>query len=209
MSLKQELATFAEQMSQQAPKEVLETLGGFIGSIAESGLLEKALRKGDTAPNFSLKDDAGRATTLSELTADKPLVLSFNRGNWCPFCNIELTAWQREQGNLEKANFVMIMPQTQAHSAQIKTNKRLSYQILVDTNNKVAEQFGLKFRLTEPVQKIHNAFGMDIPAHNGEDSYELPLAATYVINQDRIIAYAYLNPNWMERAEPSEVLSQL
>ena len=209
MSLKQELSNFAEQMSAQAPKEVLETLGGFIGQLNESGIANQALKEGDEAPNFTLKDDSGNTVSLIELTKDKPLILSFNRGNWCPFCNIEYAAWQREQGHLGGANFAMIMPQLAEKSATIKSEKGLTYQILEDRENKVASQFGLKFQLTEPLQEIHKAFGMDIPAHNGDSSYELPLAATYVIDQNQKIKYAYINPNWMERAEPGEVLSQI
>lgn len=209
MSLQQELADFATQMSRQAPKEVLETLGGFIGQVAESGILDTALKVGDTAPNFTLEDESGNTVQLSSLIQDKPLVLSFNRGNWCPFCNIEFAAWQKEQGNLNKANFVMVMPQTKEKSAQLKSEKGFSYQILTDTGNKVADQFGIKFQLTKPVRDIHHAFGMDIPAHNGDNSYELPLAATYVIDQNRQIKYAYINPNWMERAEPADVLSHI
>ena len=209
MSLQEDLSNFATQMSAQAPKEVLETLGGFIGKLNESGITNKALKKGDQAPDFSLQDDEGNTVTLKELTKNKPLILSFNRGNWCPFCNIEFAAWQRELDNLDKANFAMIMPQLRAKSAQVKSEKGLTYQILEDKGNAVADQFGLKFQLTKPVQEIHKAFGMDIPAHNGDDSFDLPMPATYVIDQDQRIKYAYLNPNWMERAEPSEVLSNI
>lgn len=209
MSLQQDLSNFATQMSAQAPKEVLETIGGFIGGLSESGIAEKALKKGDTVPNFSLQDDAGNTVSLQELTKDKPLILSFNRGNWCPFCNIEYAAWQKEQANLDKANFAMIMPQLQERSAQVKTEKGLTYRILADKGNKVATQFGLKFQFTGPLQDIHKAFGMDIPAHNGDSTFELPISATYVIDQNQQVKYAYVNPNWMERAEPSNILSHL
>lgn len=145
MSLKQELSNFAEQMSAQAPQEVLETLGAFIGKLNEDGIADQALKVGDKAPDFILKDDSGNHISLSEMTNDKPLILSFNRGNWCPFCNIEYAAWQKEQHNLGKANFAMIMPQLAEKSLEMKSEKGLTYQILEDKANKVAAQFGLKF----------------------------------------------------------------
>lgn len=209
MSLKQDLSNFAEQMSAQAPKDVLEALGGFIGQLNESGLATNALKEGDVVPNFTLKDQIGNDVSLTTMIKDKPLVLSFNRGNWCPFCNLEFNAWQEEQVNMDKANFVMIMPQLAEKSAEVKFKKGLTYQILEDKGNEVANQFGLKFQLPENLQAIHKAFEMDIPAHNGDETYELPLAATYVIGQNQKIKFAYVNPNWMERAEPSEVLSHL
>jgi len=209
MNLKKELADFAEQMSKQAPKEVLRTMGEEIGKLAQSGITESAKSIGDIAPDFELENSDGIKVSLSSLLENGNVVISFNRGNWCPFCNLEFKALQEAISEIKEvgSNTVVISPQLPIMSRQLKQDNGLTYDILYDKGNEVAKQFGISFALLESLRSIHDAFGMDIPAHNGDNSFELPLAATYVVNKDRKIIYAYLNTNWMERAEPEEFLA--
>lgn len=209
MNLKKELADFAEQMSKQAPKEVLQTMGEEIGKLAQSGITESAKSRGDIALDFELENSDGIKVSLGGLLEQGNVVLSFNRGNWCPFCNLEFKALQEAVTEIEEAsaNMVVISPQLPIMSRQLKQDNGFTYDILYDKGNEVAKNFGISFALPEALRPIHDAFGMDIPAHNGDNSFELPLAATYVINKNREIVYAYLNANWMDRAEPEEFLA--
>jgi len=211
MSLKQELSDFAEQMTKQAPPEVLQTMGGEIGKLSHSGIIEGAKTVGDKAPNFILENSDGVKVSLHDLIEKENVVLSFNRGNWCPFCNMEFKALQNSISEIKQtgANLVVISPQLPIMSRELKLKNGFEYDILYDKGNVVAKQFGIAFALPEPLQPIHETFGMDIPAHNGDNSFELPLAATYVINRDGKITYAYLNANWMERAEPEDFIRSL
>ena len=211
MSLKEELGAFAQQMSQNAPQEVLETMGAEIGKLAKSGLMDSALKVGDRAPDFELKDSNGNTVDLNTLTEKGAVVISFNRGNWCPFCNIEFKHLQNTLNEIKRAgaNLIVISPQLQKKSAQLITQNGLSYPILYDKENEVAKKFGISFTLAESLRPIHKAFEMDIPAHNGDESFGLPVPATYVINSNKEIIFASVNPNWMERAESKEYLAIL
>jgi peroxiredoxin len=209
MNLKKELSDFAEQMSKQAPKEVLQTMGEEIQKLAQSGITESAKSQGDIAPDFELENSDGIKVSLGSLLELGNVVISFNRGNWCPFCNLEFKALQEAVSDIKEvgSNMVVISPQLPIMSRQLKQDNGFTYDILYDKGNEVAKQFGISFALSKSLRPIHDAFGMDIPAHNGDNSFELPLAATYVINKDRRIIYAYLNANWMERAEPEDFLT--
>jgi len=211
MNLTKELSDFAEQMSKQAPPEVLQTMGEEIGKLAQSGIIEKAKSKGDKAPYFTLENSDGKQISLSNLLEKGSVVLSFNRGNWCPFCNLEFKALQESISAIKNtgANLVVISPQLPIMSRELKQKNGFEYDILYDKGNEVAKQFGISFALPEPLRPIHDAFGMDIPAHNGNTSFELPLATTYVINKDGNITYSYINANWMKRAEPNEVIAEI
>jgi len=209
MNLKKELNNFAEQMSKQAPPEVLKTMGKEIGNLATSGIIESAKKKGDKAPSFNLENSDGKIVNLNDLLKKGSVIISFNRGNWCPFCNLEFKALQKSVKEIKEAgaNLIVISPQLPILSKELKTQNNFTFDILYDKKNLVAKQFGIAFALPEPLRPIHDAFGMDIPAHNGDNSFELPLAATYVVNKEGIITYAYINANWMERAEPSELVN--
>jgi len=211
MNLKQELSDFATQMSKQAPPEVLQIMGEEIGKLAQSGIVENAKSVGDKAPNFILENSEGNNVSLGNLLEKGSVVLSFNRGNWCPFCNLEFKALQESVSEIKEAgaNLVVISPQLPILSRELKHKNGFVYDILYDKGNEVAKQFGIAFALPEPLRPIHEAFGMDIPAHNGDNTFELPLAATYVIDKKGEITYAYVNANWMERAEPEEFISLL
>ena len=102
-----------------------------------------------------------------------------------------------------------VLPQLREKSKDLQNEHAFSFEMLEDKGNVVAEEYGLTFRLGEAAQTIHQNFGMDIPQHNGDSSYSLPFAATYGIRKDGEIAYSYVNANWMERAEPGEVMKAL
>ncbi len=211
MTLKEELGAFAQQMSQNAPKDVLETMGAEIGKLAQSGIAENSLKTGSLAPAFELQDSKGNLISLESLTKKGSVVISFNRGNWCPFCNIEFKHLQQSVEAVKKAgaNLIVIAPQLPEKSNELIAQNNFDFPVLYDKGNEVAKKFGLAFTLAEPLRPIHKAFQMDIPAHNGDERYELPVPATYVVNQNNEITFAYVNPNWMERANTEEYLSVL
>lgn len=211
MNLKEELVAFAQQMSENAPQEVLETMGAEIGKLAESGIMNTALKIGDKAPAFELKNSEGDTVSLNTLTEKGAVVISFNRGNWCPFCNIEFKHLQNTVNEIKNAgaNLVVISPQLQEKSKELIDQNRLDYPILFDKGNEVSKKFGIVFTLAESLRPIHKAFEMDIPAHNGDESFTLPVPATFVINRNSEIVFASVNPNWMERTEAHEYLSVL
>ncbi|GAB4512155.1 MAG: peroxiredoxin-like family protein [Allomuricauda sp.] len=206
-TLSEELRDFSNEMSKNIPSEALTTIISEIDKLSKSGIVENALNVGDKVPDFELEDSYGNVISLDSMVALGPAVISFNRGNWCPFCNIDFKHLQKNVAAIEKSgsNLFVISPQLKEKSAQLKEENGYEYPILHDSHNKVAKQFGICFTLSDELKTIHKSFGMDISGHNGEATFELPIPATYVVNQNKEIVYAYINPNWMERAQIEDV----
>lgn len=181
-----------------------------LDAITESGILDKAKNVGDMAPNFSLKNALGEEVSLEDYLAKGPVVLVWYRGGWCPYCNLNLHFLQEELPNFQAqgANLLALTPELPDQSMSTSEKHHLAFEVLSDMGNQVAKEYGLVFKLTDEVAEIYNAkFGLN--EHNGDTSNELPLAATYVIDTNGKIAYAFLSADYRERAEPSEITAFL
>ncbi len=170
-----------------------------------------ALKVGDTAPDFELPDAMGRTVRLSEMLASGPVVLAFYRGSWCPYCNRELRGLQLALPNVEAAaaRMVAVSPQTPDSSLTIVERQNLTFPVLSDAGNRVARAFGLVFRVDDEVRQQYRAAGIDLTRSNGDDSWELPVPATYVVAPDRTITYAFVEADYTRRAAPADVVAAL
>ncbi|NDI86358.1 peroxiredoxin-like family protein [Undibacterium crateris] len=148
---------------------------------------------------------------MSGLLAQGPLVLNFYRGLWCPYCNLELAALQKSLATIEglNATLVAVSPQTPEASAATASKLGLSFKVLVDQGNQLAWEFGLVFTLSESLRPIYAAIGIDLPAANGDNSFMLPMPATYIIARDGTIAYAFVDADYTHRMEPSDMCAVL
>src|SRR5262245_32168076 len=196
---------------QQAPAHVVDAIERAIRQLAESGLVERALQVGDRAPAFVLPDALGRNVESGSLLAGGPLVISFYRGAWCPYCNLELQAWQRHLPELRAlgATLVALSPQTPDASLTLAEKHALAFPVLSDLGHRVARQFGIVFTLDSSLRLVHEVFGVDLPAHNGDSSFELPVPATYLVDRDGTVAGAWVDVDYRRRAEPSQVVARL
>jgi peroxiredoxin len=210
-TLAQQLQQQREKSAQKIPAEMRRVMKEKTEELARSGLVEKSLKVGDKAPDFDLPNANGKAVRLSELLQHGPVVVAFYRGGWCPYCNLELRALQKSLAEIEKlgAQLVTISPQTPDSSLSTQQKDELQFQVLSDKHNTVARQFGLVFTLPEEIRSIYKSFGHDLAARNGDDRFELPFPATYVIGQDRIIRFAFANADYTKRAEPADILAVL
>ncbi len=140
-----------------------------------------------------------------------PVVLNFYRGGWCPYCNLELNAYQKHLQEINElgASFVAISPQTPDKSLSTAEKNELKFQVLSDVGNKIADQFGLVFKLPTELQELYNNFGISLPKFNGDESWELPMPGTYVISKDGNVQYAFADADYTKRAEPDEVIVKL
>lgn len=208
-TLSEQLLAFQAEFAGNAPAEVKSTMTEATQELAASGLLKRVLAVGATAPDFELPNATGTMVRLSELLSQGPVVLNFYRGEWCPYCNLELRAFQLMQAEFEAAGaqLVAISPELPDHSLSVTEKHELAYPVLSDVGNAVSKTFGLVFVLAEALRPIYLNFGLDIPANNGDDSYELPFPATFVIDRDRTIRYSFADADYTKRAEPSEVLA--
>jgi len=210
-TLASELQAVTASVRAQAPAHVVDTIDNAVQQLAASGLAEGALRVGQPAPSFVLPDATGRSVDSKALLARGPLVISFYRGAWCPYCNLELRAWQQHLPELRAlgATLVAISPQTPDASLSLAEKHALAFPVLSDHGNRVARQFGIVFALDAGLREVHEAFGVDLPATNGDASYELPVPATYLVDADATIGGAWIDVDYRRRAEPTLVLTRL
>jgi peroxiredoxin len=216
MALQDRLDTFkADFVSgrwlRQPSKEVLDTMHRATDELIRSGQAQRAKKAGDTAPVFTLNDPDGKPVSSRELLAQGPLVISFYRGVWCPYCNLELQALQEAFAEITArgASLVAISPQTAPNSRKSQRENKLDFPILSDRKSEVANAFGIRFALPDYLVELYKGFKNDLPTFNDDPSWVLPMPARYVIGIDGIIAYAEVNPDYTQRPDPSELLPVL
>ncbi|WP_282014645.1 peroxiredoxin-like family protein [Marinifilum flexuosum] len=210
--LDQELKKIMNDFSQSAPDEVKEIIGKGISTLAESDLLANAIKEGHKAPDFVLTNHQGEKVSLSNMLQNGPVVLTWYRGGWCPFCNMQLQYLQRSLPAFQElgASLLALTPEKPDGSLSVKEKNELEFEVLSDFNNGVAKSYGIVFKLNDEVSDLYkNTFGLDLEAYNDTDSDELPVPATYVIDKTGLVKYAYLNADYTQRAEPHEMIEVL
>ena len=175
--------------------------------LVESGQAERTVKAGDLAPVFSLPDADGAIFDTRKHLARGPLVVTFYRGVWCPYCNLDLQALEAARGEIESrgASLVALSMQNAANSRKSLRDNRLGFPILVDFEGAVADRFGLRIKLPDQLVEVYKQFGNDLARINGEPSWTLPMPARYVIDRDGVVAYAEVNPDYTMRPDPSEL----
>ncbi|MDO6803589.1 peroxiredoxin-like family protein [Wenyingzhuangia sp. 1_MG-2023] len=209
-SLKSILNEKKEDFNQKADETRKEIYQEGIKAVENSGILSKAKNVGDTAPNFILNNALGEAVELYDFLKKGSVILTWYRGGWCPYCNLTLHQMQLELPNFEAygATLIALTPELPDKSLSTIEKNELKFEVLSDLGNEVAKEYGTVFKLTDDVAEIYNN-AFDLNAYNGDDSNELPLAATYIINQKGRIVYAFLDTDYRNRAEPSEITKNL
>jgi peroxiredoxin len=192
-------------------RERLDAMHRATAELIASGQAQRAKKAGDTAPDFTLLDADGKPVAARELLAKGPLVVSFYRGVWCPYCNLELQALQAALPEITArgASLVAISPQTGANSRKSQRDNKLGFAILSDTDSAVANAFGIRFALPDYLVEVYKTFGNNLPVINDDPAWVLPMPARYVIDTDGTIAYAEVNPDYTQRPDPSELLPVL
>jgi peroxiredoxin len=190
---------------------MVEVMHRAVEDLIASGAQNRALKAGDKAPAFTLPDPDGNPVSSSELLAKGPLVLTFYRGAWCPYCNFDLSALEQARADIEArgASLVAISQQTAPNSRKSQRQNGLGFPILGDHGGEIAAQFGLRWTLPDDLREVQKALGADLTTFNGEDSWTLPMPARYVIAQDGMIAFAEVNADYTKRPEPSAIFPVL
>lgn len=172
---------------------------------------EAPLVVGDVAPNFKLRNAAGKWVELESTLQRGPVVLSFYRGVWCPYCNKELKGLEKILPQAEElgATVLALSPEMRAHVKDNVKKNGLSFDLLSDKDNKVAKLFGVSFELDDKTVDKYDNYGIDVAKHNGTGKHELPIPATYVIDTDRTIRYAFVEENYAKRAKTRDILKAL
>lgn len=193
------------------PPDVAAAYAAGLDRVRAAGIAEGALGVGEAAPEFTLPDSAGRPVGLRDLIADGPLVICFFRGGWCPYCTLELRAYEELLPAFTDAGVgvVAIGPEVPAVALRTATAQSLTFPVLADVGNVVASAFRLVHDLTPEVRGIHARQGVDLPARTAQPPEEvtLPLPATYVVDVHGIVRFAFVDADYTQRAEPTDVLA--
>jgi peroxiredoxin len=199
-----------EASAQNASEEKKRIYAEGIEAVKNSGILENALNVGDKAPDFVLNNALNNPISLYDELKNGPVILTWYRGGWCPYCNITLQFLQNKLPEFQQAGATLIAltPELPDKSLSTSEKNELQFSVLSDVGNKVGKSYGVVFELTTDVASIYeDAFGMS--DYNGDESYQLPLAATYIIDQNGIIKYAFLDADYRKRAEPNDLIEVL
>ncbi|NER49547.1 MAG: AhpC/TSA family protein [Symploca sp. SIO1A3] len=211
MTLTNELAQFKEQFRQNQPEIVKTTMAQATQDLIDTGIADQSLKLGAQMPPVSLPNATGQTVNVNQLLESCPVVISFYRGGWCPYCNFELRALQAKLPEIQAlgASLVTISPQTPDSSLSTAEKNALEFEVLSDVGNQVARAFGLVFTVSESLRPLYAQFGIDLPASNGDETFELPIPATYIIDSDGTVALAFADPDYTQRLEPTEIITAL
>jgi peroxiredoxin len=211
VSLQDDLDALRAEFVRSAPPGRAELYDAKVEELLRTFPIDKALRTGDYAPDFTLANPSRRPVSLAGLLRGGPAVVTFYRGGWCPYCNLQLRAYQQVLGEITAlgAELVAISPQLPDGSMSTAEMNRLSFGVLSDLGNRVARSFGLVYSLPQELRAALASNNKALPGINGDNSWELPLPATYVIASDRRITLAEIELDYRERLEPDAIITAL
>ena len=211
MGLEQQLAEFKEQFLRTAPAGRAALYEAKVEELRTSFALEAVVGIGAIAPDFRLPDVKGDLVSLTDLLRHGPIVVTFYRGGWCPYCNIQLRAYQAALPQITAlgARLVAISPQLPEQSLSTAQADELTFYVLSDVGNQAARRFGLVYALPEELRAALRSNNKALPGINGDESWELPVPATYVIAQDGRITLAYVEVDYRKRLGPEAILDAL
>ncbi len=204
-----EIKNYQDSFIQKVPLEVQEIMLNATKVLEKEKISKNALKNNDSAKNFSLPNALNKKVSLDDVLENNNfVVLNFYRGLWCPYCNLELQALKNINDELKDLDtqLIAISPQTPDASLSTKEKNDLDFEVLSDSHNKVAKDYGLVFSLAQELRPIYKSFGIDIEGLNQDNSYELPMPATYVINKKKEIIYTFVDEDYTKRCEPQTIL---
>src|SRR5271169_1648714 len=200
MSLKEQLAEYRTGWYKRVPAERQAIMQRHIDELRSGTISRTMLKVGDHAPAIVL-ENAKRATVdVGTLLKKGPVIVTFYRGGWCPYCNLELKAYQQILPEIASAgaSVVAISPEKPDDTLSTAEKNALSFEVLSDLGQKVGRAFGLVYDFSDELKSAYKEFGIDIPGKNGAEDWALPISATYVIDRDGTIIYAYTDADYRD-----------
>ena len=210
-SLKAAIDAYDAGKNQRVPADILAVMDRSTQELKDSGIEQRALKTGDTVPDFVLPNQHGQTRRLSDLLQRAPVVLNVYRGGWCPYCNMEMKALHDALPAIEAhgAQLVGLTPEQPDMALASAERNGLAIDILSDAGNRVSEQLGLVFELPQALRPIYEKFGIDLPAYNGDRTFRLPVPASYIIDRQGVIRFHFVNADYTLRLEPDAIVAQL
>ena len=211
MDLPASLSQLTAAIEQETSPRLLQVIRQFIEELQRRRVAQRSLQPGDTVPNFSLKNQHQRTVSLYDQLNEGPVVLKFYRGGWCPYCKLELKAWQHElpEVNFSGAQLLAVTPENISNIIHTVRKNALDFPVLHDVNSEVAYAFGLSVILSNHIQAFYRSLGLNLSMRNADMKVRLPLPATYVIGTDFTVQYAFVDEDYRNRAPLPEILRLL
>lgn len=212
MTLKEQLKKRADGTKQKLAADKHAIMNNATMALVDMDFSKMTLRTGDSVKDFTLTNAINNEITLSEILKNKMVVLTFYRGGWCPYCNMALRALEAVLPEIVSngASLVAISPELPNKSLSTIEKNELSFEVLSDVDNTVAKNFNLVFSMPKDLQALYkDEWNIRVDEHNGNEDYELPLAATYIINKSHEIIYHFVTERYTERAEPIDIITVL
>ncbi len=205
-ALQQDLDAFRAEWARKAPEEAQTLIADQIAALEGDGAEARILPMGALLPDLTLPDATGRPRALRDFG---PAVIVFYRGGWCPYCNLQLRAWQKRLPDLAARGLalVAISPQQPDHSLSTTERNALTFPVLSDSEDKAGQAFGVSFALPEELIALYRRFGHDLPAVNGPAGWRLPMPATFLVGPDGRIHFARAEADYRRRVDPDAVLA--
>lgn len=212
MTFQNDLDSFRAGWESRVGETIAQLIAGDIEDLRDSGVLERAAKPGDVLPaTANLRDQHNRPYDLARLVSGKPVILTFYRGGWCPYCNLELRAYQALLASIraEGAELVAVSPELPDYSLSTAEKNDLGFTVLSDVGGELAASLGIRFTLSDAVRPFYEKAGHALPEHNGDGVWALPMPATFVIEQGGRIANAFIEPDYRKRIDPMDALAAL
>jgi peroxiredoxin len=205
MSLAIQLTAADEQFRQFAPESAQQIIYSAKSGFKDSFKPSSTIQVGDVLPEFRLSDAVGKDVSSSDLLAKGPLLLTFYRGEWCPFCNLALSAMQKrlDEFKAKGVTLVAISPELPDTALSMVEKHALKFPVLSDVGNKYAKQLGIVFVQPDSMRPFFSGHGVDFKARNGDDTLAVPVPATFLVDINGIVRNSFVDPDYTKRLEPS------
>lgn len=209
--LKTDLEAFKSEWETRVGSDSAQLIAGDIENLRGTGILDRAAKPGTAIPPTHMRDVHNEPFDLIAHLADRPAIITFYRGGWCPYCNLELRAYNAILDDVLAlgADLVAVTPETPDHSLDTSEKNDLRYTVLTDEQGALAEALGIQFTLSDDVRPYYEKAGHFLPERNGNGVWTLPIPATFVTSPGGRIAQAFIDPDYRQRTEPSAALDAL
>ena len=211
MLLQTELDRFQAGWRGKVGDEIANTISQDNARLLASGLADRALKAGDRLPDVTLPNAVNQPVSILSRLEKGPVVITFYRGGWCPYCSLELRAYQAALAKIRAAGGdpIAVSPETPDNALSTAEKNALSFTVLSDAGGLLADALGIRFDIADPIITLYQQFGHDLPQHNGDGRWSLPIPATYVVGQNGIIQLAFVDPDYRKRLDPAEAVKAI
>lgn len=208
--LGERLKAVADEVRRLSPA-FADIVDRMVARLEANGVGQSAPQPGEPMPDFMLPDEGGRLVRLTDLLAKGPVVLSFHRGHWCPYCRLNADGLAKIAPEVESlgAQIVAISPEKSRYGAELKSYAKAPFPVLADMNNGYALELNLLFWVGDEKRKAMQAGGFDIAPYQGNETWMLPIPATFIVGQDGLVKARYIDPDYRKRMDLDKILAAL